>query len=142
MRKTLSLALIALMITALVGCGGGEPAIYPVKGTVKYSQGKAVTGGIIEFTSQAPESKGKNSSGNIQPDGSFELETPGRGKGAYAGDALVILVNPPSEFDPTKGDVKKQSVFIPNRYSSYQSSSLKAKVEPKENSISLVIDPK
>ena len=77
-----NLLFLCLFLICLTGCGNEQPVfpVYPVKGTVKYTDGKPLTDGWIEFTSQAPETKGRNSNSKIDKDGNFEMESFGRGK--------------------------------------------------------------
>ena len=88
---------LLVVILGLNGCETNEKPIfpvYPVKGTVKYADGKPLIDGWIEFTSQAGETKGRNSNSKIDKDGSFEMETFARGKGAYAGPVTAVISEP------------------------------------------------
>ena len=134
-----------LFVVALIGCDSNEKPVYPVypvKGTVKYSDGKPLTDGWIEFTSMAGETKGRNSNSKIDKDGNFEMETFARGKGAYAGPVVAVISEPASEFDPETGGVKKSNVKVLEKYKNYETSGLKYEIEKKENSINIIIDRK
>ena len=75
---SLSSACLILLMSILVGCDTNDKPVfpvYPVKGTVKYADGKPLTDGWIEFTSMAGETKGRNSNSKIDKDGNFEMET-------------------------------------------------------------------
>ena len=133
-----------LFLSGLTGCGNEQPVfpVYPVKGTVKYTDGKPLTDGWIEFTSQAPETKGRNSNSKIDKDGNFEMESFGRGKGAYAGPVTAVISEPASEFDPATGGVKTSSVKVLEKYKNYDTSGLKYEIEKKENTLNIIIQRK
>ena len=136
---------LLVVILGLNGCETNEKPIfpvYPVKGTVKYADGKPLTDGWIEFTSQAGETKGRNSNSNIDKDGSFEMETFARGKGAYAGPVTAVISEPASEFDPETGGVKNPGVKVLEKYKNYETSGLKYEIEKKDNTLNIIIDRK
>ena len=86
------IALLLLVAFALTGCGEGASHV-PVTGTVKFSDGSVPKGDIASITFQ-PSSGGpstKGASGNIGPDGAFELRTVRPGDGARPGDYRVTV---------------------------------------------------
>lgn len=136
---------LIVLLSGLIGCETNEKPIfpvYPVKGTVKYADGKPLTDGWIEFTSQAGETKGRNSNSKIDKDGSFEMETFARGKGAYAGPVTAVISEPASEFDPETGGVKNPGVKVLEKYKNYETSGLKFEIEKKDNTLNIIIDRK
>ncbi len=136
---------LLVVILGLNGCETNEKPIfpvYPVKGTVKYADGKPLIDGWIEFTSQAGETKGRNSNSKIDKDGSFEMETFARGKGAYAGPVTAVISEPASEFDPETGGVKNPGVKVLEKYKNYETSGLKYEIEKKDNTLNIIIDRK
>ena len=136
---------LLVLLSGLIGCETNEKPtfpVYPVKGTVKYADGKPLTDGWIEFTSQTGETKGRNSNSKIDKDGNFEMETFARGKGAYAGPVTAVISEPASEFDPEKGDVKKSEVKVLEKYKNYETSGLKYEIEKKDNTLNIIIDRK
>ena len=65
---------LLVLLSGLIGCDTNEKPVfpvYPVKGTVKYDDGKPLTDCWIEFTSQAGETKGRNSNSKIDKDGNL-----------------------------------------------------------------------
>lgn len=142
---TRKIGCLILFLSGLIGCDTNDKPVFPVysvKGTVKYADGKPLTDGWIEFTSQAGETKGRNSNSKIDKDGNFEMETFARGKGAYAGPVTAVISEPASEFDPEKGDVKKPDVKVLEKYKNYDTSGLKYEIEKKDNTLNIIIDRK
>ncbi|GEM_PF-227401 len=141
MHKLSCRILLLLAIITVSGCESKPDfPIYSVKGLVKFTDGNPVSDGWIEFSSQAPETKGRNSNSRIAKDGTFEMETFARGKGAYAGPVEAVISTPVAEFDPEKGDVKKPEVNIPEKYRDYKTSGLTYQIEKKDNTLNITIE--
>jgi len=85
-------ALIVLgPVLALGGCDWGRPTLLPVRGKVTF-RGVAVRGGTIVFTPDAAHGNaGPLACGEIQPDGSYVLQTGDR-PGSVPGWHRVTLV--------------------------------------------------
>jgi len=127
------LAAIALVSVWLIGCGGdGTPKTYPVKGKVVYKGSQApVTQGTVLFES-ASEPK-VQASGEIQPDGAFELASDLGKPGTVAGEHRVLIQPPVLEAG--------QKAVVHKRYTSYATSNLRATVSPSnQNQISLEVE--
>ncbi|MSR32020.1 MAG: hypothetical protein EXR99_10990 [Gemmataceae bacterium] len=154
MLRTGFLGLLAL---TLAGCGGEGTSVspntaipvYSVKGTVKFKDGKVVTEGLVEFVSQAEVTKGRSSTAKVKPDGSYELETFDKGKGAFAGPSLARITplihgSGPAvddEGNPIEGKVEKKAASsIPAKYNDYKTSGLSFTIEKKENVIDIVLE--
>jgi len=91
-----------LLLLLLAGCGPAEPATYPVEGIAEVN-GKATEAFTVEFSSQAPETKGVSATGKVDAKGKFTLTTMVNGKekpGAVAGPHKVVVVPPPSGMGP------------------------------------------
>jgi hypothetical protein len=86
-----TILLTVLVLIPCWGCGSNEKpyvaSTFPVKGKVTY-KGQPLTGGSITFES---EENGRESHGNIQPDGTFVLTTFKEGDGAPAGVHRVAV---------------------------------------------------
>src|SRR5438105_4139488 len=85
-RQRQLLLVLVLPSLACFGCHRG-PTMYHVKGTVHYKNG-GVPQGTIRIVGFAPTSEStaevrKGATGEIQPDGSFEMTTRVPGDGAY-----------------------------------------------------------
>lgn len=90
-RSTTPFVLLAIVL--LAGCGG-KPGLHPVSGKVTFKGGKLPPAeiAIIRFepvTGTTAEGETKGASGDIQPDGTYQLTTLDRNDGAYAGDYKV-----------------------------------------------------
>jgi len=87
---------LAIFVTAVTGCGSKPPNLpttYPVRGIVVAADGKPLAGGAIYFTSS--EKDRLEATGDIGPDGKFELRTVALGErltGAIAGPHKVRVV--------------------------------------------------
>lgn len=83
------LLLVGLFISSPIGCNRG-PRIVTAKGIVVFEDGSPVTVGTVETNSLIE--KGVQSTGKIQPDGSFVLSTFGDGDGAMVGEHQCVVV--------------------------------------------------
>lgn len=118
---------VVSLLACLAGCGGGEvwapqvadPA-FPVKGRVLLPGGKPLPAGRIEF--YPVKEPGLLAHGQVNPDGTFELQTRQEGDGAIPGDYKVrILV-------PEKREYKRLA-----NYRDEDGSKLTATVKPEPN---------
>jgi hypothetical protein len=124
---------LAAILVAGQGCGGPRGKTAIVRGKVTYN-GKPVPNGTINFipvNGDAPSAKGE-----IQPDGSYLLETYRPGDGAVVGKHSVVIVamadmgtRLPEQRTPLPPPI------VPIKYTSLSTSDLKAEVENKENTI-------
>ena len=101
MRRRFALILITLV--PCWGCGQPSPATTPVatvpaRGKVTYKN-KPLTKGSIVFE---PTDRGKDATGKIQPDGSFELTTYKDKDGAVLGTHKVYVNGVPVGIIPPK----------------------------------------
>lgn len=130
------LFLIGIVAVALPGCGPGSGGLAVVKGKISY-KGKPVPNGTINFL---PNDANKPSAtGEIQPDGSYELKTYLSNKpssGAVIGPHKVVIVAMadmanalPEQKTPLPPPI------VPIKYTSPATSDLTANVEDKENKI-------
>ena len=107
------------------GCGPADPKLYPVAGSVLF-EGKPAAGFMVEFSSQAADTRGLSASGQVAADGSFTLTTRLRGvgrSGAVAGPHLVVVIPPPAAVVPSSAVLP-----VPIRYADYAMSKLTAEV--------------
>ena len=141
-----------LGLLLLAGCGPRRPATAPVRGSVTY-QGEPVTAGKIAFY---PE-HGRPALGVIGPDGTYRLTTFEPGDGALLGKHRVTIqathVTGPSmpatfedELAQTAADrpeVIEPVVewLVPQEYSRRESTTLRADVAPKANTINFDLSP-
>lgn len=129
------------VLVACIGCGRTEQQVFPVTGTIKLADGTPATGCIVEFSSQAAETKGLNARGEVQADGSYKLTTTINGKekeGAVAGPHNIVVVAP-----ATGSSGGPPPLPIASRYAEYANSGLSLEVKPGEtNTFSATLDPK
>ncbi len=140
MRKSCAVSLVSffphsalwaawLMIAvAVVGCSGPVHELTPVNGRVTYN-GKPLEFGCVTLQ---PE-KGQWSRGVIQPDGSFEMETPGEGDGAAVGTNRVRITcfeaqNPADRAREGMAGISLGKSLIPQKYLQYETSGLTVEV--------------
>ncbi len=117
----------------LAGCGGdGSPKTYLVKGQVVYKGGRGpVPQGTVLFESTGTPRV--QASGEIQPDGSFELASDLGKPGTVAGEHRVMIQPPFLETG--------QKPLVQRRYTSYATSKLTATVEPhNRNDVKLEVE--
>jgi hypothetical protein len=131
------IALVLLTLSVAIGLPGcakkGRP-LAPVSGKVAY-QGKLLKFGVVIFQ---PES-GHLSEGVIQPDGMFQMSTPGEGVGAVIGKNRVRVAcfesqDPRSKLHNNKaGIVVLGKPLIPEKYLSCETSGLTVDVHSDRN---------
>jgi hypothetical protein len=124
------LALAALAAVGLAGCGSSGAGVHPVKGQVQLIGGdpSQLAGHIIEIVKE--DDQHVRASGEIQPDGNFQLETLEGGKilrGAAPGKykARIVL----SDDDPQAR--KTVASTIDPRVLKFESSDLALEVPAK-----------
>lgn len=86
LRGSLWSGLVAVLVTGIVGCGGGE-SLQPVTGRVVYADGSPVPAGSVTFNHTEKQIA---ATGLIGPDGMFSL-TFGDSQGAPAGNYRVVV---------------------------------------------------
>ena len=137
---------LVLLVAPLVlsSCGDGGAKLYLVHGQVFY-EGKPASGAVVIFHPQdvpAPtatdDSLGHQPSmadmpmGRVGQDGSFELITSNRGRGAPAGryTVTVLWTAPSSAADDSEG-----KSYLPSRYGLPALSGLMAEVKEGDNKL-------
>jgi hypothetical protein len=113
------LALAAPLLLLIGGCGpsGGAPALetVPVKGKVTY-KGQPLARGVVTFE---PRGSGRAATGEIEPDGAFELTTLKKGDGAAPGKHRVSV----SGTGPSA-----KAELVPRKYTEVNTSKLEVEV--------------
>ena len=118
----------------VAGCGPKfnttpPPQVYPVKGKVLLASGELVSGGIITFH---PKTRlGAEASGEIGPDGSFQLTTFVRNDGALPG-SYTVTVNPFFKDGRPSADPVSP---VPLNFGAPETSGLTAEVKAEENNL-------
>lgn len=134
--RTASFLAALVIVAGIAGCGDSGPQLAPATGKVMY-KGKPVPFGSVQFQ---PIEGGQFARGDIQPDGTFELNTTGAGEGAVVGKNRVRITSFESQnpaatasFQPAGGEPIVGRSLIPRRYNSFGSSGLEAEVLPEKN---------
>ena len=126
-------AILFACVGSLAGCQGDDgPQTYSVKGKVVYKGSQApVTQGTVLFESLSEPKV--QASGEIQPDGTFELASDLGKPGTVAGEHRVMIEPPYLELG--------QKPVVQKRYTSYATSKLKANVTPDDkNDVKLEVE--
>jgi hypothetical protein len=84
MHKARLLLFVPFLLLPALGCSGSKTAQAGVHGKITYN-GKPVTGGIIAFI---PEGSGGNYAGQINPDGTYQIDEVPNGTCSVTIDAL------------------------------------------------------
>jgi hypothetical protein len=93
--RTIAVVLLMCGLSFVAGCGGAGPQtkVFPVKGVVRYQDGRPFGRAMIDFRSQDPH--GLSVNGEIGPEGRFTLRTvhdAGAVQGAPAGTYAAIIM--------------------------------------------------
>ena len=135
-RLPLSVLLLLCVTGWSTGCGsGGMPDMVKVRGKVSYN-GEPITEGSIVYL-PTDSNVGRQATGAIQPDGTFELMTMEPGDGVKKGDyRIAIFVYQPHPGEPGRtgdGDEPPAEITrgfkIPEKYTSALSSGLTDSVD-------------
>ncbi|MCS7305831.1 MAG: DUF4198 domain-containing protein [Thermoguttaceae bacterium] len=117
-----------LLLVVLPGCGGSDrPKTYPATGKVIY-RGQPVPDAEVTFV----PTKGPMASGKTDAQGQFQLSTFSPNDGAVAGEYTVLVVKKEKYVDPRapSSPYEMYRNLLPARYSSLQTSPLKATIKP------------
>lgn len=126
-------AVAILFLITLVGCG---PKLYPVEGTVVWTDGKPVTelvGGSVNF--EPEDAKGKSATSPIGPEARYQLYTAKPGDGVSAG-SYRVTISPPLSANPDK---PTRSVLHQD-YERLETTKLKVTVAEQKNDLPLKLE--
>ena len=115
---------VALFCLAVCGCQKSSTTI-PVKGQVLLADGSPAKGGTVEFRTTDDEGNTVNASGQIEPDGSFQLTTFAPHDGVLPGKHQAILLNPSAG----EGESPAAVAIFPRKYERYDTSGLEVVVD-------------
>ena len=125
-RSLTATFVIAISVGVISGCS--DDGLVPVSGRVYYKDKPLEFGSIMLQPVEGPPA-----SGVIQPDGTFELETHGVGKGASPGPNKVRVTcfesQKPGAASMREAELALGKSLIPERYTNY-TSGLVVTIEP------------
>ena len=125
------LSVVSLICLFALGCGDTKKTAL-VKGRVTY-KGLPVTSGTITFV---PEGNAPSATGNLSPDGTYELTTYKPNDGAVLGKHSVMIVAIDTQVTRLPEDRSPlPPPIIPTKYLDNNTSGLIAEVADKENVI-------
>ncbi|WP_337177468.1 hypothetical protein [Paludisphaera sp.] len=146
-----SLAAAAAACLLVAGCGDdGLGRRYKVAGNVTY-KGQPVSAGSISFYPAGGGSADQRGATGVIKDGYFSLSTQGDDDGAFPGDYVVAITSRTPDMSAAQENAdkigglyrqedvakayKKAPSAIPQKYESPEQGGLKAKVEPRSNTV-------
>lgn len=129
---------LVLVTICNVGCLDSGRETYPVRGIVRFPDGKVLRDGSVEF--EIIREDPITATGVIGPDGSFVLGTHELDDGALAGKHRVVVIA-----DYVIGSGAERPELIPEptlhpRYRDYRKSGLVLEVKPETNSIVIEVE--
>ena len=149
-RSLLLCFLLASLLGLTAGCGkGGKQKVHSVKGVVKFNGKPMVGGGSILFL-PVEGGSGKEASGFIAEDGTFQLTTYEQGDGAPEGEYKVVINQttanePDGGSDDGKAPVASQNVpeadHIPSIYADPGNTPIKKTVTEGGNDFTIELQP-
>lgn len=141
MRSSAHLVLCSILATALAtaGCSDSTRDTYPVRGIVRFPDGRLLRDGSVEFEIIGRKTP-VTATGGIGPDGSFVLGTYEADDGALVGKHRVVVIA-----DYVIGNGAERPGLIPEpelhpKYRSYRTSNLVHEVKPATNNIVIEVD--
>lgn len=135
-------ACFLLMPVLLAACSNGGVATYRTGGKVVFTDGKPLTGGVVEFRAVGGQNR-VTARGPIQPDGSFRLSTFRNNDGAVEGEHSALVCPPQPVQEPGTPVLKNIPLIIDPRFTRFETSGLKFTVtnDPAKNEFTLQVEP-
>jgi hypothetical protein len=135
-RRIVGIAGLLLTSGMCAGCGSSGPTTIPIRGEVYFNGAplKDVPQGLVHYIPKSTE--GRQASGRLQPDGSFELTTFQKADGVMPGeyDIAVSAYSATAELsraqvEAARGMVAKPGLMIPEKYTEPKTSGLSDTVD-------------
>ena len=114
------------------GCDDGRPKTYPVRGAVRFPDGKLLRNGWVEFEIQGV-AKAATARGEIGPDGSFTLGTYALTDGAVAGRHRVLIASDEHIGNGVERPSLLSASELHPRYQLFRTSKIEVEVKPEPN---------
>lgn len=138
MFRQQSLLFVALLGSIAAGCSDGNPATYPVHGSVRFADGKPLTKGTVEFEVMDHE-MAITATGEISEEGTFQLGTFESDDGAIAGRHRAVVVA-----DHQIGTGAERPGLLPvllhPRFRDFDTSGLEFEVKPEDNEFTISVE--
>lgn len=131
-RRRMSWHTYGLILLVMAGCSSSEEKTYEVRGLVRYTDGKLLREGSVEFERMNAK-KPITATGRIQPDGTFELGTFGLTDGAVAGQHRVVVIAGQNEASRHERPWLLPSIKLHPKYRDFKTSGLQFEVKPESN---------
>ena len=132
LRQRIPLLMCGLILMAMVGCSASEEKTYEVRGLVRYTDGKLLREGSVEFERMNTK-KPITATGRIQPDGTFELGTFELADGAVAGQHRVVVIAGQNDTSRHERPWLLPSIKLHPKYRDFKTSGLQFEVKPESN---------
>lgn len=131
--------LFVAVIVAVAGCSDPAKKTYPVRGLVRFPDGKVLRQGSVEFETIGQENP-SSAHGVINPDGSFVLGTYALDDGAKVGKHRAVVIS-----DYAIGNGAERPGLIPEaeldpKYRVFRTSGLEFEVKPEDNTILIEVE--
>jgi hypothetical protein len=124
--------LLLLLCVSWTGCTDSKDATYEVRGLVRYTDGKLLRDGTVEFGSMDRD-KSITATGDIHPDGTFELGTFELADGAVVGRHRVVVIADSNDSSRHERPWLLPKVLLHPKYRSFDTSGLQYEVKPESN---------
>lgn len=136
-RRVFGVAAFVLTLALIAGCGSGGPATIPIRGEVTLNGQplKDVPQGLVHYLPKSGD--GRQASGRIQPDGSFELTTFQKADGVVPGEYNITVSAYTTRPELTREQVEaahgagiaKARLLVPEKYTDASTSGLSDTVD-------------
>ncbi len=138
MRTLLRRSTELLLLSVLVGCGGGRE-MAQVSGIVKFPDGTPVTSGTVEFET-VDQKPPVTATGEINSSGKFQLGTWAADDGVVTGKHRAVVV---VDFEIGTGDERPGRIPKPTvhaKYREFETSGLEFTVEEDNEKLEIVVE--
>jgi hypothetical protein len=139
MFKPKTMLFVPLLFVVASGCSNGNPTTYPVRGEVRFPDGRPLTKGSVEFELQ-DQKMPITATGQISEDGTFVLGTFELDDGAVAGRHRAVVIADHQIGTGVERPGKLPPPALHPRFRDFKTSGLEFTVEPGENKIIIEVD--
>ena len=130
---------ILILIVCVTGCFNSNPTTYPVRGIVRFPDGKLLREGTVEFE-LITQKNSVTATGEIMGDGSFSLGTFAMDDGALPGKHRAVVI---SDVEIGTG-VERPELLKPSvlhqKYREFRTAGLRFEVKEEVNNIVIEVE--